>query len=153
MSVVNPLVTVSKWVPPRVTAFGWRDFCHYFGCRLLWYLYRVARGVSIVVQCGSWVSFRHLRLAICTLLGRSSRQSFQVHEFLIFLCMSLPNEQQSILKENLLWIVLWISEENYTFAVSSIIVIPSNHVVSPDLHRRFLDFHPVEAQAVGQGYS
>ena len=131
MSVVNPLVTVSKWVPPRVTAFGWRDFCHYFGCRLLWYLYRVAKGVSIVVQCGSWVSSRPLRLAICMLLGRRSSQSFQICELLIFLCMSVPNEQQNILKENLLWILLWMSEENYTFGVSRIVVIPWNHIVSP----------------------
>lgn len=44
--------------------------------------------------------------------------------------MSLPNEQQNMLKENPFGEPSWISEENYTFALLSIVTIPWNHVVS-----------------------
>lgn len=64
--------------------------------------------------------------------------------------MSLPNEQQKILKKNLFWLLLWISYQNHTLAVLSIVVFPEITMWAHDLDPWSRDFCPLEAQRVGQ---
>ncbi|KAG3255721.1 vomeronasal type-1 receptor 4-like [Ictidomys tridecemlineatus] len=45
--VANLLALLCRGVPQTVAAFGVKDFLNDFGCKLLFYLHRVGRGVSI----------------------------------------------------------------------------------------------------------
>ncbi|XP_007955421.1 vomeronasal type-1 receptor 4-like [Orycteropus afer afer] len=47
----NSLVILSKGIPQTIAAFGWKDFLDDSGCKLLFYVHRVARGVSIGSTC------------------------------------------------------------------------------------------------------
>ncbi|XP_043756578.1 vomeronasal type-1 receptor 4-like [Cervus elaphus] len=49
--VANSLVLLSKGVPQTITVFGWKHFRSDFGCKLLYFLHRVGRGVSIGSIC------------------------------------------------------------------------------------------------------
>ncbi|KAM5133536.1 vomeronasal type-1 receptor 4-like [Callospermophilus lateralis] len=51
MFVANLLALLCKGVPQTVAAFGVKDFLSDFGCKLLFYLHRVGRGVSIGSTC------------------------------------------------------------------------------------------------------
>nr|XP_027777425.1 vomeronasal type-1 receptor 4-like [Marmota flaviventris] len=49
--VANLLALLCRGVPQTVAAFGVKDFLSDFGCKLLFYLHRVGRGVSIGSTC------------------------------------------------------------------------------------------------------
>uniref|UniRef100_A0A8C6RR53 Vomeronasal type-1 receptor n=1 Tax=Nannospalax galili TaxID=1026970 RepID=A0A8C6RR53_NANGA len=49
--VANFLTLMCKGVPHTMAAFGLKDFLDDFGCKLLFYLHRVGRGVSIGSTC------------------------------------------------------------------------------------------------------
>ncbi|XP_076986555.1 vomeronasal type-1 receptor 4-like [Tamandua tetradactyla] len=49
--VTNFLVLLSRGVPQTMTALGWKQFPSDFGCKLLFYVHRVGRGVSIGSTC------------------------------------------------------------------------------------------------------
>ncbi|XP_037675360.1 vomeronasal type-1 receptor 4-like [Choloepus didactylus] len=49
--VANSLVLFSKGVPQTVAALGWKQFPSDYGCKILYYIYRVGRGVSISSTC------------------------------------------------------------------------------------------------------
>ncbi|OWK16028.1 hypothetical protein Celaphus_00004820, partial [Cervus elaphus hippelaphus] len=49
--VVNSLVLLSKGVPQTITVFGWKHIHSDFDCKLLFFLHRVGRGVSIGSIC------------------------------------------------------------------------------------------------------
>ncbi|VTJ89238.1 Hypothetical predicted protein, partial [Marmota monax] len=49
--VANLLALLCRGVPQTVAAFGVKDFLNDFGCKLLFYLHRVGRGVSIGSTC------------------------------------------------------------------------------------------------------
>ncbi|XP_004439088.1 PREDICTED: vomeronasal type-1 receptor 4-like [Ceratotherium simum simum] len=49
--VAKSLVLFSKGVPQTMAAFGLKDFLNDTGCKLVFYLHRVARGVSISSTC------------------------------------------------------------------------------------------------------
>ncbi|KAM5133113.1 vomeronasal type-1 receptor 4-like [Callospermophilus lateralis] len=49
--VANLLALLCRGVPQTVAAFGVKDFLRDFGCKLLFYLHRVGRGVSIGSTC------------------------------------------------------------------------------------------------------
>ncbi|KAM9757149.1 vomeronasal type-1 receptor 4-like [Dama dama] len=49
--VANSLVLLSKGVPHTMAVFGWKHICSDFGCKLLFFLHRVGRGVSISSIC------------------------------------------------------------------------------------------------------
>ncbi|XP_043756579.1 vomeronasal type-1 receptor 4-like [Cervus elaphus] len=49
--VANSLVLLCKGVPQTMAVFGWKHFCSDFGCKLLFFLHRVGRGVSIGSIC------------------------------------------------------------------------------------------------------
>ncbi|KAM5133112.1 vomeronasal type-1 receptor 4-like [Callospermophilus lateralis] len=51
MFVANLLTLLCRGVPQTVAAFGVKDFLSDFGCKLLFYLHRVGRGVSIGSTC------------------------------------------------------------------------------------------------------
>ncbi|XP_043291983.1 vomeronasal type-1 receptor 4-like [Cervus canadensis] len=53
--VANPLVLLSKGVPHSVAMFGWKQIHSDFGCKLLFFLHRVGRGVPIGSICLSSV--------------------------------------------------------------------------------------------------
>ncbi|XP_052025501.1 vomeronasal type-1 receptor 4-like [Apodemus sylvaticus] len=49
--VANFLTLLSKGVPHTVSAFGLKDFLNDIGCKLIFYLHRIGRGVSISSTC------------------------------------------------------------------------------------------------------
>ncbi|XP_058386117.1 vomeronasal type-1 receptor 4-like [Diceros bicornis minor] len=49
--VANTLVMLSIGIPITMAAFGWEHFLNDIGCKLLYYIHRVARGVSIGTTC------------------------------------------------------------------------------------------------------
>ncbi|XP_037675073.1 vomeronasal type-1 receptor 4-like [Choloepus didactylus] len=49
--VANSLVLFSNGVPWTMAAFGWEQFPSDYGCKLLYYIYRVGRGVCIGSTC------------------------------------------------------------------------------------------------------
>ncbi|XP_042639300.1 vomeronasal type-1 receptor 2-like [Orycteropus afer afer] len=51
LTVANSLVILSKGIPQTLTAFGWKDFLNDFGCKFIFYLHRVSRGVSMGSTC------------------------------------------------------------------------------------------------------
>nr|XP_010584713.1 vomeronasal type-1 receptor 4-like [Loxodonta africana] len=51
LTVANSLVIVFKGIPETMASFGWNDFLKDFGCKLVFYVYRVGRGVSFVSTC------------------------------------------------------------------------------------------------------
>ncbi|KAM9226237.1 LOW QUALITY PROTEIN: vomeronasal type-1 receptor 4-like [Dugong dugon] len=51
LTVANSLVILCKGVPQTMAAFKLKDFLSDFGCKLLFYLHRVAGGVSIGITC------------------------------------------------------------------------------------------------------
>ncbi|XP_008054141.2 vomeronasal type-1 receptor 2-like [Carlito syrichta] len=51
LTVANSLVILFRGIPETMAAFGLGRFATYFGCEVLLYVHRVARGVSIGVTC------------------------------------------------------------------------------------------------------
>ncbi|XP_021573308.1 vomeronasal type-1 receptor 2-like [Carlito syrichta] len=51
LTVANSLVILSRGIPETMAALGLRHFAIYFGCNVLLYVHRVARGVSIGATC------------------------------------------------------------------------------------------------------
>ena len=49
--VANSLVLLCKGVPQTMAVFGWKHIHSDFGCKLLFFLHRVGRGVSIGSIC------------------------------------------------------------------------------------------------------
>ncbi|XP_049757828.1 vomeronasal type-1 receptor 4-like isoform X2 [Elephas maximus indicus] len=49
--VANFLVILSKGIPQMITAFGLKSFLNDFGCKLVFYVHRMGRGVSISSTC------------------------------------------------------------------------------------------------------
>lgn len=49
--ISNSMVILSKGVPQTMTTFGLKHFSSKFGCKLLLYVQRVSRGVSISSIC------------------------------------------------------------------------------------------------------
>ncbi|XP_052617928.1 vomeronasal type-1 receptor 4-like [Peromyscus californicus insignis] len=49
--VANFLTLLCKGVPQTMAAFGLKDFLNDFGCKLIFYLHRVGRGVSLSSTC------------------------------------------------------------------------------------------------------
>ncbi|XP_062946010.1 vomeronasal type-1 receptor 1-like [Cynocephalus volans] len=47
----NNLVLFSKGIPQTMAAFGWNYFLDDVGCKLVFYLHRVGRGVSLSITC------------------------------------------------------------------------------------------------------
>ncbi|XP_032695318.1 vomeronasal type-1 receptor 4-like [Lontra canadensis] len=51
LTVANFLVLLCKGVPQTMAAFGWKHILSHFGCKLLFFLHRMGRGVSIGSIC------------------------------------------------------------------------------------------------------
>nr|XP_027777436.1 vomeronasal type-1 receptor 4-like [Marmota flaviventris] len=49
--IANSLVILSKGIPQTITAFGLKHFLNDLGCKLILYIQRVGRSVSIVITC------------------------------------------------------------------------------------------------------
>uniref|UniRef100_G3TX11 Vomeronasal type-1 receptor n=1 Tax=Loxodonta africana TaxID=9785 RepID=G3TX11_LOXAF len=86
LTIANSLVILSKGIPQTMAAFELKDFLNDFGCKLLFYLHRVARGVSIGTTC-------HLSFFQAITIGpRNSRRAelkvktSKYTDFSIFLC-------------------------------------------------------------------
>ncbi|XP_043849752.1 vomeronasal type-1 receptor 1-like [Dromiciops gliroides] len=67
LAFANDLVLLSKGVPQTMAAFGFNNFLDDVGCKLVFYLHRVARGLSLCTTC-LLSSFQAI-----TLSSRSSR--------------------------------------------------------------------------------
>ncbi|XP_006868391.1 PREDICTED: vomeronasal type-1 receptor 4-like [Chrysochloris asiatica] len=51
LTVANCLVLLSKGIPQTMAAFGWKDFLNDFECKLVFYVHRMSRGLSISTAC------------------------------------------------------------------------------------------------------
>ncbi|XP_006868319.1 PREDICTED: vomeronasal type-1 receptor 2-like [Chrysochloris asiatica] len=51
LTVANSMVSLAKGIPQTMAAFGLKDFLNDFGCKSLFYVHRVGRGVSIGSTC------------------------------------------------------------------------------------------------------
>ncbi|XP_058386107.1 vomeronasal type-1 receptor 4-like [Diceros bicornis minor] len=51
LPVANTLAMLSTGIPSAVAAFGWKHFLSDIGCKLAYYIHRVASGVSIGTTC------------------------------------------------------------------------------------------------------
>ncbi|XP_003406461.1 vomeronasal type-1 receptor 4-like [Loxodonta africana] len=51
LMVANSLVIISKGIPVTMAAFGWKDFLNDIGCKLVFYVHMVGRGVSFGSTC------------------------------------------------------------------------------------------------------
>uniref|UniRef100_A0A8C9Q7N4 Vomeronasal type-1 receptor n=1 Tax=Spermophilus dauricus TaxID=99837 RepID=A0A8C9Q7N4_SPEDA len=51
LMIANSLVILSKGIPQTITAFGLKYFLSDFGCKLILYIQRVGRSVSIFITC------------------------------------------------------------------------------------------------------
>ncbi|XP_070414547.1 vomeronasal type-1 receptor 4-like [Equus przewalskii] len=51
LTVANSLVILSRGIPDTMAAFGLKHFLSDFGCKVVFYVHRVARGVSIGTTC------------------------------------------------------------------------------------------------------
>ncbi|XP_006868390.1 PREDICTED: vomeronasal type-1 receptor 4-like [Chrysochloris asiatica] len=51
LTVANSLVLLSRGIPQTMEAFGWKDFLNDFGCKLVFYVHRVGRGMSMGTTC------------------------------------------------------------------------------------------------------
>ncbi|XP_004779959.1 vomeronasal type-1 receptor 4-like [Mustela nigripes] len=51
LTVANILALLCKGVPQTMAAFGWKHILSHFGCKLLFFLHRMGRGVSIGSIC------------------------------------------------------------------------------------------------------
>ncbi|XP_049758393.1 vomeronasal type-1 receptor 4-like [Elephas maximus indicus] len=51
LTVANCMVILAKGIPQTMAALGWKDFPNDFGCKFLFYVHRVGRGVSIGSTC------------------------------------------------------------------------------------------------------
>ncbi|XP_004779968.1 vomeronasal type-1 receptor 4-like [Mustela nigripes] len=89
LTVANSLFLLCKGVPQTMAAFGWNSFPSDFGCKLLFYLHRVSRGVSLGGTCLLSV------FQAITISPRDSswtklkRKALKHIDFSIFLCWAL----------------------------------------------------------------
>ncbi|XP_004644786.1 vomeronasal type-1 receptor 4-like [Octodon degus] len=51
LMVANSLSLLSRGVPQTMAAFGLQDFHNDYGCKFMFYLYRVGRGMSMSITC------------------------------------------------------------------------------------------------------
>ncbi|XP_060508608.2 vomeronasal type-1 receptor 4 [Panthera onca] len=51
LMIANSLALLSKGVPQTMTAFGFKDFLNEAGCKLVFYLHRIGRGMSMSSIC------------------------------------------------------------------------------------------------------
>uniref|UniRef100_G3UC01 Vomeronasal type-1 receptor n=1 Tax=Loxodonta africana TaxID=9785 RepID=G3UC01_LOXAF len=51
LTVANSMVILSRGIPGTMVAFGWKGFLNDSGCKLVFYVHRVGRGVSISSTC------------------------------------------------------------------------------------------------------
>ncbi|XP_058386108.1 vomeronasal type-1 receptor 2-like [Diceros bicornis minor] len=51
LTIANTLVIISRGIPETMVAFGLKHFLNGFGCKVVFYVHRVARGVSIGITC------------------------------------------------------------------------------------------------------
>ncbi|XP_043855199.1 vomeronasal type-1 receptor 4-like [Dromiciops gliroides] len=51
LTLANDLVLLSKGIPQIMAAFGFNNFLDDIGCKLVFYLHRVARGLSLCTTC------------------------------------------------------------------------------------------------------
>nr|XP_023398911.1 vomeronasal type-1 receptor 4-like [Loxodonta africana] len=51
LTVANSLAILCKGIPKTMEGFGWKDFLNDVGCKLVFYVHRVGRGVSFGSTC------------------------------------------------------------------------------------------------------
>ena len=51
LMIANLLVILTRGIPQTMTAFGWKYFFSDFGCKLILYIQRVGKSISIVITC------------------------------------------------------------------------------------------------------
>lgn len=87
--VANSLSLLCKGVPQTMAAFGWNNFPSDFGCKLLFHLHRIGRGVSIGSTCLLSV-FRAITISPRnSSWAKLKRKALKHIDLSIFLCWTL----------------------------------------------------------------
>ncbi|KAM9632843.1 vomeronasal type-1 receptor 1-like [Trichechus inunguis] len=81
--LANNLVLFSKGIPYTMAAFGWKYFLDDDGCKLVFYFYRVARGVSLSTTC-LLSGFQVIKL--CPRISRWMEQRIRSQNCIGFCC-------------------------------------------------------------------
>uniref|UniRef100_A0ABI8A301 Vomeronasal type-1 receptor n=1 Tax=Felis catus TaxID=9685 RepID=A0ABI8A301_FELCA len=85
----NSLSLLCKGVPQMMAAFGWNNFPGDFGCKLLFYLHRIGRGVSIGSTC-LLSAFQAITISPQNARGtKLKRKALKYIDFSIFLCWTV----------------------------------------------------------------
>ncbi|XP_058564898.1 vomeronasal type-1 receptor 4-like [Neofelis nebulosa] len=85
----NSLSLLCKGVPQMMAAFGWNNFPGDFGCKLLFYLHRIGRGVSIGSTC-LLSAFQAITISPQKARGiKLKRKALKYIDFSIFLCWTI----------------------------------------------------------------
>ena len=85
----NSLSLLCKGVPQMMAAFGWNNFPGDFGCKLLFYLHRIGRGVSIGSTC-LLSAFQAITISPQNARGtKLKRKALKYIDFSIFLCWTI----------------------------------------------------------------
>uniref|UniRef100_A0A6I8PIZ4 Vomeronasal type-1 receptor n=1 Tax=Ornithorhynchus anatinus TaxID=9258 RepID=A0A6I8PIZ4_ORNAN len=51
LALANTIILLTYGIPETISAWGWRNFLDTIGCKIVLYVYRVARGLSICTTC------------------------------------------------------------------------------------------------------
>uniref|UniRef100_A0A6I8NGD8 Vomeronasal type-1 receptor n=1 Tax=Ornithorhynchus anatinus TaxID=9258 RepID=A0A6I8NGD8_ORNAN len=51
LTLANTIILLTYGIPETISAWGWRNFLNTIGCKIVLYVYRVARGLSICTTC------------------------------------------------------------------------------------------------------
>ncbi|XP_062946017.1 vomeronasal type-1 receptor 1-like [Cynocephalus volans] len=88
--LANNLVLFSKGIPQTMAAFGLKSFLDNIGCKFVFYLHRVARGVSLSTTC-LLSGFQAIKLCPSISQGMELRFRFPKYiGFCCFLCWIFP---------------------------------------------------------------
>ncbi|XP_005414470.1 PREDICTED: vomeronasal type-1 receptor 1-like [Chinchilla lanigera] len=81
--LANNLVLFSKGIPQTMAAFGLKDFLGETGCKLVFYLHRVARGVTLSTTC---LLSGFQAITICSTFSGLSETKIRSPKYLGFCC-------------------------------------------------------------------
>ncbi|XP_072471523.1 vomeronasal type-1 receptor 1-like [Notamacropus eugenii] len=86
LALANSIVLVSKGVPQAMDGLGLKSFLFQVECRLILFLHRVVREVSLAITC--FLSGFQIITISPTIFSRWSRLKTLASDYIIFLCLS-----------------------------------------------------------------
>ncbi|EDL38116.1 vomeronasal 1 receptor, G3 [Mus musculus] len=131
LTVANCLFIISKGIPQTLSDYGLKDFLDDFGCKLIMYIYRITRGMSLYAMCllscfqaitispsnSRWMKFKHRATKY---LGPSCSLSWLVHSFLNILTparVSGPSYSKNTTNRMIYGYCSWFASGNFATAL------------------------------------